>query len=626
MKKQFFFSMLAAAMLVGCSSEEVVNEKFDNNYHFAEGQAAYITLGIAMPGDAGTRANDDFSDGAASEYEVKSGHLVLFKGATEATATLFGDYDISEALKFSLEEANNQITSTSQKLVQEIKAPSLGNSDKLYAYVILNDKNNATGIAYTPGMVFSSFSKQVLKAIGIANENAGFGAQNAAGLVMTSVPLSPTKGGTQAAEGTPFTLTPIQASAVYSSKAEAEAGDKVACCYVERAAVKVEVKVNEIEDPANKTLKIGEVAWALGNVNNDASGYYNTRQFDGAWMPFFNAENNTSTTKYRFVCAAPLFAQDHMEGYRTYFGKDVNYDGNNGLVNSQVTAYDLANNGVTYTYENTFDENNQIYANTTFVGLKIILNGGETFYTIKGADNEALTEAALKNKLAERIDLQVGDTYIQPLVAEIEAALKAKLGTDATATFKLNHNVVLGAKNEFNQLTYSDVLVLADVTGTTVAEINALVLASGKTVAQTLATDLVTLVTPEVATEYTDGVTYYATRIAHFGEAETPWNAGEEAYNNYELIYPMNGGIYGSNRANAWLGRWGVVRNNWYTIQVTGIKGIGDATPLNYDGEAKGPNGDTPGDTPDDNPEPKYYISAHIHITPWVKRLQNVTL
>lgn len=635
MKKQFFFSMLAAAMLVGCSNEDIVTPT-DNGYGFVEGQPAYVAVGLAMPGDAGTRANDDFNDGEESEYAVKSGTLVIFKGTSEANAKLVQAINITDAVKEGwTPESTNQITTTSKKVVAEIKDPALGADDKLFAYVILNDNGNATGLTYTAGTPFTVFSQKVLTAIGIDEEANGYGNQNENGLVMTSVPLSPTAGGVQAATGTPFTLTPLEASAVYKTKAEAEAGTQVACCYVERAAVKVEVNVKSgIVDPANseKTIALTDVAWGLGNVNNS---YYNTRQFDAAWMPLnSNALPEGSTTKHRFVCYAPLFQENHMVGYRTYFGSDVNYTGNTGLIDPKVEKYSYASGAHTYTYENTFDENSQIYANTTYVSLKVVLNDGETFYTLKGDENTALTEAVLKTTLANKVDAQIGETYVKDLKAKIETALKAKLGEGATATFKLGYEVALDDehKNEFNQLPYAVTLKLTDVTGTDAATINALTI-EDKTVAETLAENLVARadVTPDVATKYTDGVTYYATRIAHFGDVETPWNTTEAAYNDYEKIYPtngqgLNGKDYGADRKNAWLGRWGIVRNNWYTLNIEAIKGIGDATPLNYDGTATGPNGEIPGGTPDDNPEPKYYISAHIHITPWVKRTQNVTL
>ncbi|MBQ0046454.1 MAG: Mfa1 fimbrilin C-terminal domain-containing protein [Prevotellaceae bacterium] len=661
MKKQFFFSMLAAAaMLASCSSEDAIApDKGGNEYGMIEGQPAFISLGIAMPDGASTRANDDVNDGIAEEYEVKSGRLVLFKGSTEASATLWKQYDITDNIKaaadWGLESSSTQITSTSKKFVQEIESPALGASDKLWAYVILNDKNNLT-VTCTPGTTFPIFGKQILTAIGIADETTGYGSQNANGLVMTSVPLSPTKGGSAIATGAPYTLTPINASAVYPTKAEAELSTAaVACCYVERAAVKVDVTVKaSITDPTGSgTIDNTKVTWGLGNVNNNASGYHNTRQFDAAWMPYINKQvSNTDPRRYRFVSVNPLFASDHMEGYRTYFGSDVNYNGNVGLINSQVTTYPIANGGKAYTYENTFDENSQIYANTTFVSLKVELNNGTTFYTIDGENNTALNLAALRTKLANKVDEQIKVSTIDPLIAEIQSKITADLANSSgvlrtagfnasdVIEFTLAHNITLaGSLDAFNRDTYTDHLVFNSITvnsstATTAQEtaIKSVEFITSQTIQQKLeATELVSLITPEKVFVYTNGIAYYATRIAHFGDTETPWNTESASYNNYNKIYPTDGqalGVipsdYGTNRANAWLGRWGIVRNNWYSIVVDDIKGIGDATPLNYNGTATGPDGDVPGNTPDDNPTPKYYIAAHIHILPWVKRTQNV--
>jgi hypothetical protein len=114
-------------------------------------------------------------------------------------------------------------------------------------------------------------------------------------------------------------------------------------------------------------------------------------------------------------------------------------------------------------------------------------------------------------------------------------------------------------------------------------------------------------------------------RIAHFGDVETPWSAPESAYNNYSAIYPISGtsshatgAVNYSNdgRASAWLGRWGIVRNNWYKLTIDEIKGLGSPVPEDYSGIIGG--------TPDDNPETKYYIAAHVHILPWAVRTQSV--
>ena len=57
-----------------------------------------------------------------------------------------------------------------------------------------------------------------------------------------------------------------------------------------------------------------------------------------------------------------------------------------------------------------------------------------------------------------------------------------------------------------------------------------------------------------------------------------------------------------------------MLRNNWYEIEVTGIKGIGSATVPDVN--------DDP--TPDDNVEK--YISVKINMLSWAKRKQSVTL
>ncbi len=637
MKKQFFYSMLAgAAMLASCSSENVVApDAGGNEYGIVEGQPAFIALGIAMPDAPSTRANDDFHDGSADEYAVKSGKLVLFKGTTEASATLFGTYDIPTSTVFNLEGTTDQITSTSAKFVQEINAPNLTGAEKLYAYVILNPENNTTGITYTIGDSFENFSKMILTAIGIKDESMGYGEMNEVstektGFVMTNVPVSTAAAGSSApAAGTVCTtLAPIAATAVYPTKAQAEASAaQVACIYVERAAVKVEVGFTATTaSTADGTLPAKLEGWALGNTNSSASGYYNTRQVENDWLQLYNEQCATAAIKYRFASVAPLFASGHDMGYRTYWAKDVNYSGKSGLNNTVIpdAQYTLTNNAVTYTYENTFDENSQIYANTTYVGFKTTLNNGTTFYTIDGANNSALSLADLKTKLGANAAAQLA-----AVITDIKTTIASKVGASTTVT--LAPAVTLGSKvAATGKLSgYTVKLAITGVTGTlTQTEVEALEYTSGKTIAQKLDEALVGY-TPDVVNEYTDGVTYYATRIAHFGDNETPWNTEAASYNQYDKIYPMDGqalGVtpnnYGASRKAAWLGRWGIVRNNWYKLEVTTINGIGDAVPVDYSVTGTG----NPGDTPDDNPKPKYYIAAHIHILPWVLRTQHVEL
>lgn len=104
---------------------------------------------------------------------------------------------------------------------------------------------------------------------------------------------------------------------------------------------------------------------------------------------------------------------------------------------------------------------------------------------------------------------------------------------------------------------------------------------------------------------YKNGVSYYTVRIKHFGDDLTPWNKNELGVKAGE-VYPT------TNQAENWLGRYGVLRNNWYDITVQGVKGLGSATVPELTG------------TTDD--ELDSYIAVQINVLSWAKRTQNATL
>ncbi|MBR2035692.1 MAG: Mfa1 fimbrilin C-terminal domain-containing protein, partial [Prevotella sp.] len=98
-------------------------------------------------------------------------------------------------------------------------------------------------------------------------------------------------------------------------------------------------------------------------------------------------------------------------------------------------------------------------------------------------------------------------------------------------------------------------------------------------------------------------ICYYEARIKHFGDTSTPWSKGET----------VNDG------AQKHEGRYGVVRNNWYELNVTGISAIGSAEIPTDE-----PTDPTNPDNPDD--EQDQYIAFQINILSWAKRTQDVEL
>lgn len=101
---------------------------------------------------------------------------------------------------------------------------------------------------------------------------------------------------------------------------------------------------------------------------------------------------------------------------------------------------------------------------------------------------------------------------------------------------------------------------------------------------------------------YASGVSYYIARVKHFGNDLTPWNDGDLTYGDNDV-----------DNNNKYLGRYGVLRNNWYELTVNSVSGPG--TP------------DVPTIKPTDPDDENYkYISVSVKILDWAKRSQSVDL
>ena len=126
------------------------------------------------------------------------------------------------------------------------------------------------------------------------------------------------------------------------------------------------------------------------------------------------------------------------------------------------------------------------------------------------------------------------------------------------------------------------------------------------------------------ASFYNNGEAYYYARIQHFGDTETPWSATKpwvviNPGADVKQIYGVGATEDGNGVAvtkdlstERFLGRYGVVRDNWYDIVIDEINELGSAEPIELNGD----------NTPDD--VVNNYMSVHVHIVPWVLRTQHV--
>ena len=591
--KKLFYSALFAAALTGCSNEtEVVEPVVDPQPEVQPGGEGYVGFSIQLPTTPGTRANDEFDDGTPQpdEYRVYNATLFIFKGTSEADATYESAYKMN-VTTFDKVSGNNQCT-TEGIVSSKVTKPTLTGYQKLFAYVIINDNgltdidhNKLGGTPYTTATTFPTFSKIVLNNIGGIESPY-------TGLVMTNAPVANDAGGATPPDAsvTTTTLSHLDESKIFTTEAAAQL-TPAAELYMERAAAKVTVKLSStmsgtLSGASGVTYDKASIKWTMSNVN---STYYNTRQMKNDWLRYVADDSDgtpNSNTKYRFISGAAI----HDGVYRTYWGEDVNYSGNTGLISAPGTLDKLAEDGISvYTFENTFNVKNQIVKNSTGIAVSATFNGGDDFYTANtyGANNILQVPGAGTGEKIEE--------YIMKDLCNNNTEFKTWYDADGTNRINvtMTNNDADGTA-VVNTITTTSTNPLPS--SATTANVNSLIKFQ----------------------YYKNGVAYYNVLIKHFGDAETPWTRTNHSDNSVEGVYErLNGADISAKSEQLYLGRYGVVRNNWYKIELSAIRQIGSPTPIN-------PGTGTGGDNPDDNVD--NYLSVKIHITPWAVRNQSVEL
>ena len=651
MKKFSLLALAAAGLLLGaCSDKNEVVQEVQTPVDSESG--SYIGITIAMPSTSAnaTRANEDYDDGDDAEWDVKNATLYVFKGANEADATyqayytLGTDYDKDGGTNVTATYKN--ATLIGRALAQDIADNKTNASVHFYAYVILN--NNGQITAPTKDVTtFSAFSKQEFSSIGA--DIAKKAKIHDGGLLMTNAPVADKSGGNVApVTATKYTtLVELDKNYVYGSPAEALA-HPAACIYVERAAVKITVSV--ASGLSSPTIASGAVTFNGWQIINYEQKYYNNRQInqiqDGSAYSWYDETESveadrTKTTwgglstdqtmptgytnnKYRFVSYAKFDPQlptgeGHTEAFRTYFAKDINYSTDAELQKPQAIVADpwipMGDNG--YTTENTFDVEHQTWKNTTMVTVKATRTGGD-FYTIADGQDIYTSTATLFTKISTTI---FNDATVLADINDLITKVATVEGASKTVTAELTtaFTTTPTASKVGVPITVTPVIKVdgtaKDITtyGSTTNE------EAAKTALSTLQTAIDGVKGDYLPNYYKGGVIYYNARIQHFGEIETPWSAGGsyisgDGSNINEIYGPADTNAKKGLRDRRFLGRYGVVRDNWYKLEIESINKIGTAEPINVS--------TTNPDTPDDQIE--NYISVHVHIVPWVVRNQSV--
>lgn len=610
MKKVKLFSFALAALMLGaCSSEDVIDNGGQNPV--APGEKGYVSLAINLPTTPSTRANDDFDKGLEAEYKVNDATLLIFAGQDEMNATFSGAYDLTTSFP---EGQDGNITTTSQ-IVQKITTPV---GDNVYALVVLNrygllSESNGTwsygSTQFTTATKFSDFAytAQNLDLSKIANATSG-------NFLMLNAPLYSRPGGDKdpTATGTLTTLTEINKENIFSTETEAK-NNPAAKIFVERAVAKVTVNEGNTYDAG--TYQAAIQGWVL-DITNKSTFPVRKIETGTPWWSY----KHTGSNDYRFVGSASV----STNLYRTYWGVDPNYNGTYGTASTSyldgegnvLSSYDGFNaisgtaptsfidkGSNAYCMENTFNVANMKKDQTTrvIVAAKLTVPGADTdggFYVLNNAKDVIYNKTNLENLIknaylqnstidallhgADGLDLQ-GDEQFDG--SDIIVNFESDGSSESTDISTLNGGNIIVADVYVNPA--SETKFKNDVIPAGLASDNADVTKS--------------INNSNKISYYKEGIAYYPVMIKHFDElTQTPWSG-----DGLTESYPA------PNAESNWLGRYGVLRNNWYEINVNAIKSIGSAEvepEYGYDDPVES------------------WISVEINVLSWAKRTQEVEL
>lgn len=581
--KHLFGLAVIAAMTASCSSNEDLGNAGPGT-GTNEAGVGYATFTINLPSVSGTRAADaggaEMNEGTPEEYAVKSATALIFQkyGSDEGSYKFVESVTLPTAAADWSDDTTDGITTTTKKLVAKLTNVDTKNQ---YSVLVLlnNDKTGGVKVGLpTVGQSYNDWNKNVLTPS--VAELAASG-----DFYMANAPLNGT--------ASPTTLVNIDNSKIYPTKEKAETLESAATVFVERGVAKMTVA-----DPGTKTVidkattdptksQVTFSNWALDITNKKTFAVHNidglSKDFPAIW------------TTDRFIGT----------NNRVYWGKDPNYDKDELKLTDEAGENDkkrkdefnfidatskidkdfttTKNTNPVYCLENTFNLTNMYQGQTTRVIFKAT-------YTPK--DDKG-------NSLAETTD---GTFYT---IGNLTTILnKTKLEEALTAAAK--SVLPSGYKVEYTKLKTegSHVITLEDIKDSSDKPLVADKDYSGKTGDQIVAEINTKLGLKAGRPEemvgintYLNGVTYYIARVKHFGDALTKWNSGES---------------YGDNN-DKYLGRYGMLRNNWYELTVGNVYGPG------YPGVP--PVDPT---LPDD--ENEKYLSVSVKILSWAKRSQSVDL
>ena len=674
--KQWLYGVMATAMLAACSDKDVAPIEGGGS---ADDGSGYIGVRIQMPTVPSTRANDSFNDGEPSEYALNTATLVLFRcddgtasdKDVSQNAKCIGAYELRKSKDHADENPNGQITT---QVIRFANVTDMSKDEdlKLYALVMANgfdyNLNPNTISTMLKGKTIQEVQEMVSEEMLYTQEVPGQG--YASRIFMSNSPLSEYKGGAanpnDGIDHLPTLPVLVEIDRTTYPTEEEAISKPAGIIHIERAVGKVTcssftkstgvtVKVGD----KNYSLEVDEVYWDLCQDMGETYLVRNTNRIpvdgksanpDGTngdmwtWNIFadkISSEVIAPAGKYRMIGHTPIIA-DSKTYYRPYFcqvpGYGLKKDGDdkeiyeNKVFRNPKTPVEAGgqeyymepedavkwnSSSAFYPHENTFPVKYMKYANSTRIGFWVT-------FKFKDADGKYL-DMTQKDFYVRGLDRST--IYTQnPLKALADEYLKGR--TDIKEKVEEAMIKVEGQAGGYEGLDFADLISIEwgeseegdgqeVVTSISFKEVDEMLdkyqsIFNHKPDYEFTEQDITTINNLETVYKYVGGKAFYEVRIKHFGDDLTPWDPEEHpTASNIEDSY----GKTLPERKRNYLGRYGIVRNNWYDLNVSTIKRLGPPVdPAKWDNSWPG--------KPDDNKDE--YISVILRVLSWAKRTQNV--
>lgn len=554
MRLKNLFGMAAMlALAASCSENELVES---GGTGANENGPHYATFTIKLPTTNGTRADGKptYEDGTPNEYAVNNATLLVFRGepgGKEAGAEFVESMELGDMKPWTGVGDDPNVITTEANITAKLNNFDSSYTGNYYAVIMLNNNMRGSDKKVKLPVNGNTFSEWQK-----ANVTNSMTSEVNGFYMANAVKVNGT---------TTSTLVTIDKNKVTTNESAAQSA---ATIYVERGVAKVTMtEFSEMDVKGLTGDKVTITAWDLDVTNKKSYPVHNVDNYDSYGDYWGN------------IWEEARFTSGHTTFNRAHWGIDPNYSTiSNDMkytdeFNYKAKTYDFSGAGDAtapkYCLENTFSLGHMYQNQTTRVIMKATyvpsgLTAGETFYMFDGKSGY-FTEGTLKTQISTAIT-NAGYTaadFSLPLTDMKNAGKHLLTANDITK--------VSGTQN---------------VDETFLDNVNAaLGLSDNK----------------KISTYY-KGVSYYIARIKHFGDALTPWNSGDPTYGT------------GGEAKKKYLGRYGMVRNNWYELQVNSISNPGspDVPEVNPD-------------SPDDEGD-KYYINCSVRILSWAKRVHGIDL